>query len=680
MAKYKKLFLPALAILAVILAGFLAWKPLEYLSSNKNNSSPSASFEARAATPEEIRRDAKKAGANELGQVPILVYHKIAGEESRWSRKPENFRRDLQELYDRNYVLVSLNDYATGSINIPAGKSPVVLTFDDSTRGQFSLLEQENGEILVDPNSAVGIIKDFSEKHPGFGCAATFFINKLPFGQPQYWQKKLQMLNEWGFEIGNHTLDHINLKELSPEQAAEQIASLQDYIQQAVPGYQPKAFAIPQDGVPEPPALGLSGESNGVKYQHNTVLWWAWSAACSPFDRSYDPARVQRIQVYNDNGRSSLVNWLERISATRYVSDGRTDTIAAPAGWEHNAKENSEKLLVIYNMEEPGRTPEKDRISSNARGVHVTFLWAGARHRWDLMLSLVDSARLNTIQLDVKDESGRIGYNSQVRLANEIKAGTGLMPIEEYLNDLKSRGIHSIARIVVFRDPYLAEKRPDLMVKAADGSPLAGGAWVDPYSREVWDYNLELAVEAYELGFDEVQFDYIRFPEGRTASTAIYSSKPGGDNRSRVDVIADYLGYVRAAITWNRVFSATIFGFMSIATDDQGIGQRAERMAPFIDYLSPMSYPSHYGPGNYGFVNPNAHPYEIIDASLKDFKPLVESTGCLLRPWLQAFSMGSPPYGRPEIRAQINATEDNNIKTWLLWDPTASYLAEEIAP
>lgn len=583
-----------LAVLIIFIAGLLTWQSLE----NPSLVIPSAGSPGAGDTaPEEIRQNAKTVGANELGQVPIFTYHLIDQEMSSLSRTPEDFRRDLLELYDRDYVLISLSDYINGSIDIPAGKSPAVLTFDGSTPGQFRLLDNQSGEPVPDPGCAVGILMDFNHKHPGFGHAATFFVNAEPFGQPEYRQEKLQMLDLWGFEIEN---------------------------------------------------------------------------------RDFDLTRFKRIQVFTDNGRSSLVNWLDRISGSRYVSDGRNDTTAVPGGWEKYAKDEPGKRLVIYTREEPYRNPVKDQLSSDARGVHVSFAWAGSTERWNKVLALVESAKLNTVQLDVKDESGRIGYGSQVKMAIETGSSEGVLPIKDRLKDLKDRGIYSIARIVVFRDPFLAQARPDLMVRASDGSPLAGGVWVDPYSKEVQNYNLDLVVEAYQMGFDEVQLDYIRFPEGLAAETALYNSKTGSDNRSRVDVIADYLGYARSVITWNRPFSATVFGFMSIAVDDQGIGQRPERMAPFVDYLSPMSYPSHYGPGNYGLANPNAHPYEVIDASLKGFQSLVESTGCRLRPWLQAFSMGQPPYGRDEIRAQINATEDNSINTWLLWDPSISYEVEEI--
>ncbi|MCL6611133.1 MAG: polysaccharide deacetylase family protein [Peptococcaceae bacterium] len=679
MLKQNRRLLIAVSLIIAVIGGLFAWKPLlQAPVAGSGEKQAGNTAEAREASPEEIRQAARAVGANELGQVPIFVYHLIGEEEGRWTRTPDNLRKDLQELYDRNYVLIPLNDYLAGNIDIPAGKSPAVITFDDGTAGQFRLLEKENGETAVDPDCAVAILRDFAEKHPGFGHAATFFINAEPFGQPPYWQKKLQMLREWGFEIGNHTYGHKYLKGLPPEQAADQIARLQEHIQQALPGYVPKAFAIVQDGLPEPLDVALSGESGGVKYRHEGILWWAWSAAPSPYHKDFDRTRVQRIQVFQDNGRSSLVNWLERISPARYVSDGLKGAVSVPENWREKVKDTGDKKLVVYPKDGPLFTPGKEKASSEARGVHVSFMYASSPDRWNRLLEMVERAGLNTVQLDVKDESGRIGYDSGVKTAGEIGSDLEMLPIRDMLAGLKKRGIYSIARIVVFRDPVMAAMKPEHMVRKADGTPLAGGVWVDPYSREIWDYNVDLALEAFELGFDEVQFDYIRFPEGSEARSAIYGSK-GNDSRHRVDVIAGFLNYARSKAGWERTISATLFGFMSSAADDQGIGQRAERMAPFTDYLSPMVYPSHYGPGNYGFANPNAHPYEVVNRSLKEFQPLVESTGCRLRPWLQAFTWGPPPYGRNEIRAQIKAAEDNSINTWLLWDPRVDYRAEEIS-
>lgn len=677
MPKTKAVFIAVtislLAFITVFIFRSLPDVPFTAAGKDQNNNSATG---ATTEDPQTLRLAAEKLSANELGLVPVLIYHQIGEKEGRWVRTPDNFRKDLQVLYDRNYVLVPLNDYLNGNMHVPAGKSPAVITFDDSTAGHFRLLDK-NGETMVDPESAVGILRDFDEKHPGFGHVATFFVNAQPFGQPDLWQKKLQMLVEWGFEIGNHTYGHKNMSGLSSEQVADEIVKLQEHIQQAVPDYQPKTLAIVQDGLPETYKTVLSGEIRGIPYQHDGVVLWAWSAAKSPFHKEFDPKRVQRIQVFQDNGTSSLINWLDRISAQKYVSDGKVQTVAIPEIWQDVLAENIDKELVTYQLGQPERTPDKEKQASEARGVHVTFMYASAQERWDNILELVDKKQLNTVQLDVKDESGRIGYLSEVKMAQETGAGRDMLPIRDMLKELKDRHVYSVARIVIFRDPYLAQKKPEYMVRDQKGIPLSGGVWVNPYAKDVWDYNIELAREAYELGFDEVQYDYIRFPEGLAARTANYK---GADGRHRVDVIADFLSNAREQLGWDKILSATVFGFTGYASDDLGIGQRPERMAPFIDYLSPMVYPSHYSNGNYGFTNPNAHPYEVVDGSLKDFQRIIESTGCQIRPWLQYFNMGSPAYGRNEIRAQIKATEDNGINSWLLWNPAVVYKSENIMP
>lgn len=677
----REFFLPAIIVIITIVA-VLAWRsmpdvPFTAGTPGEKTGNKDEPNTARAGVnPEQIQAAAREAGANELGLVPVLVYHMIGEQEGRWTRTPANFRRDLQELYDRDFILVPLSDYLTGNMDVPAGKSPAIITFDDSTSGQFRMVEKD-GKLDVDPDCAVGILRRFGEQHPGFGHAATFYVNAHPFGQPDLWQNKLQLLNEWGFEIGNHTYGHKNLKGLSPAQVADEIARLQEHVQEALPGYQPTSFAIVQDGLPEPYDSVMKGQKGDTNYEHQGVVWWAWSAARSPFHKEFDRSRVQRIQVFDDQGTSSLVNWLERISATKYVSDGRLDTLAIPEGWQEEAAEQHGRELVIYQPDEPVRDPAVDQQASRAKGTHVTFSWASGRDRWERILELAKKTQMNTVQLDVKDESGRIGYLSKVEMARETGAGRDMLPIRDMLKELRERKIYSIARIVIFRDPFLAQQKPQFMVRDEKGTPLMDGVWVDTYSKEVWDYNIDLAREAYELGFDEVQFDYVRFPEGAAARTAIYGSK---DDRHRVDVIADFLRYAREQLGWDKVMSATVFGFAGFAVDDMGIGQRPERMAPYVDYLSPMVYPSHYSKGNYGVANPNAHPLEVVDGSIKDFRELTEATGCQLRPWLQAFTMGPPAYGRNEIGAQIKATEQNGIDTWLLWNPGCQYKVENIIP
>ncbi|MEW6182032.1 MAG: putative glycoside hydrolase [Bacillota bacterium] len=642
-----------------------------------NNTKPRPPGSAAAAakpTLEELQNDARAANANELGYVPILLYHQISKQEGRWARTPDNFRKDLAELYERGYVLISLSDFLSGKISIPAGKSPAVITFDDSTPGEFRLI-QKGEELTVDPNCAVGILRDFGQRHPDFGNAATFFINANPFGgetgQGKYWKKKLQMLVEWGFEIGNHTMSHAYLKNLTPQKARVEIAGLQKLIQQAVPGYKPASFAIVQDGVPNPYETVVQGTYDGITYHHKGVLLWAWSASRPPFHKDFDPLRIQRIQVFQDHGLSSLTTWLDRIEPTRFISDGNVGTIAMPQSWKDSLKAGAPGRQVLYEPEnKTDKTPAREQQAFNAKGVHVTAIWASSRTRWEGIIDLIKKSGYNAVELDIKDEDGSIGYLSNVPLSREIGAAHDYLPIKDMLKELKDQGIYSIGRCVVMKDPTLAKKRPEYMVRTASGYPLAGGLWVNPCSQAVQDYNIALAKEAYELGFDEVQFDYIRFPEGQGVKTVSY---PGMGNQERTDVIAGFLNHARREIGWDKWLSAAIFGFMGYAKDDQRIGQRPERLAPFLDFMSPMAYPSHYSPGNYGFSNPNAHPAEVVNGTLADFEKLIDTSGCRLRPWLQAFTMGSPPYGTAEIKAQTRVTEKRDIHTWLLWNAGCVY-------
>jgi len=718
----------AVLLLAVLVGLFAGSTSHQLLAVNRdrgdslfeNNPSPGGGQkdtggpESREEKIMALTAQARSSGANELGAVPILVYHRIGEEEDRWTRTPENFRRDLEELNRRGYVLVPLSDYLEGNMEIPAGRSPAVITFDDSSPGQFRLLPESGesaaagekeeddsaaagsagsggggaaelnaGELRIDPESAVGILLDFAEEHPGFGYYATFFVNTRPFGgekgQSELWKEKLQMLVEKGFEIGNHTHTHAYLKDLTPEEVRKEIATMQKEIQEAVPGYRPSSFAVVQDSLPENLDTLAEGEYEGIEYSHKGILLWAWRAAESPYHTGFDPYRIHRIQVFEDQNGSSLTMWLDRIEAKRYISDGSAETIAIPKGWEEvladRWKENRE--IIIYEPSEDIITSEEEARADDVKGVHVTFSYASSRERWEKIISLVENSNLNAVQLDVKDESGRVGYLTGVKLARETGAAVDMLPIKELLDGLREKGIYSVARIVVFRDPVLAKNMPQYMVKTKNGTPVAGGVWVNPYSREVWDYNIDLAEEAYQLGFDEVQFDYIRFPEGNLVRSADYGN---ADARDRVHVIADFLKYARERIGWGKRLSAAVFGFMGYAKDDQGIGQRPERMAPFLDYMSPMLYPSHYSRGNYGFENPNAHPYEVVNLSIKDFMKLVEPYGCRLRPWLQAFTLGPPPYDRKEIRAQIEATKDNGINTWLLWNASVTYSRDQIVP
>jgi len=287
---------------------------------------------------------------NELGRIMILEYHKIDYPEDRWTRTPENFRRDLETLYARGYRLVSLGDLLDGRLAVPAGTTPVVLTFDDSSPGQFRYLEQ-NGTLEIDPKSAVGILEAFLRERPDFGRGATFFVlpaanppNRL-FNQPAHAGKKLQYLVSRGYEIGNHTLWHANLGKYDEATVRAQIAGGQQWIQRHVPDYRPRTLALPHGVYPKDVSWALRGSANGATYSHDAILMVAGGAAPSPFSRAFDPVRLPRIQAVE----AELASWLryfERRPHERFVSDGDPDVITVPAGSQDQVRSNLRNVRV----------------------------------------------------------------------------------------------------------------------------------------------------------------------------------------------------------------------------------------------------------------------------------------------------------------------------------------------
>jgi peptidoglycan/xylan/chitin deacetylase (PgdA/CDA1 family) len=272
----------------------------------------------------------------------ILEYHKIDRPEERWTRTPENFRRDLLRLWERGYRLVLLNDLLDGRIALPAGTTPVVLTFDDSSPGQFRYVER-GGEWVIDPDCAVGILESFERAHPGFGRAATFYVlpganppNRL-FNQPDLAGRKLAYLATHGYEIGNHTLWHANLSRYPEATVRGQIATAQEWIQRHVPGYLPRTLALPMGAYPHEIRWAESGSVNGSTYRHDAILMVSGGAALSPFARGFDPFHLPRIQALE----SELGQWLAHFDKhpdERFVSDGMPDVVTVRAGGAQKAR------------------------------------------------------------------------------------------------------------------------------------------------------------------------------------------------------------------------------------------------------------------------------------------------------------------------------------------------------
>jgi hypothetical protein len=338
----------------------------------------------------------------------------------------------------------------------------------------------------------------------------------------------------------------------------------------------------------------------------------------------------------------------------------------------------------------PVQPPEPQRPPRVAKPAAVKALYlnawaAGSSRKLAKLIDLADKTEINTFVIDVK-EGGEISYPSKVKLAVEAGATRQyIRNVSRLLDTLRAHNIYSIARIVVFKDPVLAEQKPELAVKQKDGSVWKdnkGKAWVDTYNRAVWDYNIAIAREAIELGFSEVQWDYIRFTDAPMSyrARAVY---PAAAGRTKQAAVREFMLYAREKLKDLDVpVTADVFGLTVSTRGDMGIGQEWEKMVDAVDVILPMVYPSHYIPGNYGLSNPNAYPYRVIHRSMQDAlarsRPIANAAN--IRPWLQAFTLGPPRYTPAHVRAQIQAVYDAGLTEWVLWSPGSNYELAALAP
>lgn len=289
---------------------------------------PSSSAAPSSADPP----DPAAIGANELGQVPILMYHRLTDQPtSVYDRTPAAFRAELERLAAEGYVPVTTTEYATGRIDLPAGAHPVVLTFDDGDASQLAL--GPDGQPA--PGTAIATLLDVAARHPGFRPVASLYVNAGSFASPD--GAALRWLHEHGFEIGNHTRDHTNLSSTDDRGAQEAIASGQAEIQRAVPGYRVTSLALPFGATPANGALALRGAADSGSYEYVCVLMVGAGPAPSPFATGFDPANTPRIRSQDPTGEDARYGsavWLDQLAAApaqRYTSDGVPDRISYPA-------------------------------------------------------------------------------------------------------------------------------------------------------------------------------------------------------------------------------------------------------------------------------------------------------------------------------------------------------------
>jgi hypothetical protein len=317
------------------------------------------------------------------------------------------------------------------------------------------------------------------------------------------------------------------------------------------------------------------------------------------------------------------------------------------------------------------------------RQVRAIYLnaWAFGGQRFYDLVRLADTTEINAFVIDVKDDTGYLTYRSDVPTAVAIGANEQrrARDTEARLRVLQVKSIHAIARIVVAKDPLLAHRKPEWSVRHVNGGPWRDRlnfAWVDAFHDSVWVYAAQLAAEAVKLGFAEVQYDYIRFPDeppSRMAS-AVFAARDSGE--SKREGVARGLAILRERTKPLGVpFTIDVFGLTTTATGDLGIGQTWEDLVTAADVVLPMVYPSHYYRGMYQSRHPNGEPYRIVRRALEDGLRRSTALGktAEIRPYLQAFTLGPPRYTAAEVRAQIRAVNDLGLTSWVLWNPRSAY-------
>jgi len=324
---------------------------------------------------------------------------------------------------------------------------------------------------------------------------------------------------------------------------------------------------------------------------------------------------------------------------------------------------------------------KNDSFESNpkidVKGIFVTGNTASSA-RMDEMIALIDETDLNAIVIDVKDDVGYLLYHSKAAAQYNPNANDKVYidDIEAFVAKMKAHNIYLIARIVSFKSPFYAQNHPDRAIVYKESGKLYTDSdklpWVSPHDRIMWAYNVEIAKEAAELGFNEIQFDYVRFPAIGNTAAIDYRNET---DESQTATIQNFLKYAYEELSPYEVYvSADVFGWAATATGGIGIGQHWEAVSNVVDYISPMMYPSHYGPNTFGLPVPDAYPYETIDRSVKDAinrnKNIYTPAG--IRPWIQDFTAtwveGYIPYRTKEVKAQIKALRDNGIHEYLVWN------------
>ena len=332
-----------------------------------------------------------------------------------------------------------------------------------------------------------------------------------------------------------------------------------------------------------------------------------------------------------------------------------------------------------------GQVPDVQLANQMVKAVYANYNTLTSEDGLDALIEIANTTEINAIVIDVKE--GVIFYDSAVPFFNEVGTVRPAYDLEAILAKLTDNNIYAIARMVVFQDPLVAEARPDLAVQDVNGGlwvNVQGVGWVSAFHEELWEANIDLAVELVERGFDEVQYDYVRFPSDGDLSTADFGREYTAEAREAA--ITEFMRRSHEAVgAAGGYLAADLFGFVTIMDDEQYIGQRFSALAPHLDFVCMMIYPSHFETGNIASApgHPNDYPYETIFESLERADAIVPDSRLKFRPWLQDFSYGFNglrDYTPADVRAQMDAAEDFGASGWMLWGDPENVTVEALEP
>ncbi len=415
------------------------------------------------------------------------------------------------------------------------------------------------------------------------------------------------------------------------------------------------------------------------------------------------------MSIFNSKRKKHNLHILLTIAAAVLITAGctRYEPAALEPGYDASQLPETDPISFSYDEDETetseaeGGTeteaaaePEDNRTRTRVKGIYVASKpLANAEFMskfWDHM----DNTELNSVVIDIKDDYGRITYDMQgSAVIDELGAVDACIEdMPGLMQKFKEHGIYTIARIVSMRDPYIGKVKPEWCLTNPDGSIYtdnSGYTWINPYKQEYWDYLLEIADRCIADGFDEIQFDYIRFCTDKGAGDCVFD-EADTMGRDKISIISEAVQYLSEHIKAQGAFvSCDVFGtIIGSSIDSRSVGQDYPQMASIVDYMCPMIYPSHYAADNFGLDMPDKHPYEAILGALKRSKSVLAKaftqggdygTAANVRPWLQAFTatwLGSGnyiSYGADEVRQEIQAVYDAGYDEWILWSASVSY-------